>query len=231
MKTEDEKTKRPHEPKGPVQKGEVRLLDHSYDGIQEYDQRLPNWWLFTLYGAIVFSFVYYFFYIQSHVGPNDYQRVQAELNRLQEIQLAGGFDVTDDDIFWEMADNPNTVAQGKEIFTSICVTCHGADMKGITGLGFNLIDEEWVYGARPSQMYQTIYNGIVKDGVQVMPSQVNLGAQGIGSVVAYIISQNNEETLRAAISAQEAGEVEPRDESADDASTPATAAPEGTRNL
>jgi len=49
----------------------VVLLDHEYDGIQEYDQRLPNWWLFTLYGAIVFSVLYWFFHFQSNVAESD----------------------------------------------------------------------------------------------------------------------------------------------------------------
>ncbi|MGF1484703.1 MAG: cbb3-type cytochrome c oxidase N-terminal domain-containing protein [Opitutales bacterium] len=205
----DENVTHAQEAKGPVQKGEIRLLDHSYDGIQEYDQRLPNWWLFTLYGAIVFSFVYYFFSIQSGVGPSDYASVQNELNRLQEIQLAGGFDADDPEVFWDMMRNPDVVAEGREIFETSCVTCHGADMQGIAGLGFNLIDDEWTYGASPPEIYHTVFNGINKDGAQVMqPWGPSLGQQKVGRVVAYVMSQNDEASLRAAIEAQGTETVE-----------------------
>ena len=34
------------------------LLSHQYDGIREYDNDLPKWWLYGFYFTIVFGIVY-----------------------------------------------------------------------------------------------------------------------------------------------------------------------------
>ena len=50
---------------------EPTLRDHVYDGIQEYDQKLPNWWLFTLYIAIAWFVVHWLCYYQLGLGSSD----------------------------------------------------------------------------------------------------------------------------------------------------------------
>ena len=61
-------------PNRPLRKGEVILREHSFDGIQEFDQRLPNWWLYTLYGAIIFAFFYWLILFQFEDGNRDIRK-------------------------------------------------------------------------------------------------------------------------------------------------------------
>lgn len=166
----------------PVQ--EELLRDHVYDGIQEYDQKLPNWWLFTLYGAIAFTIVYWVVLLQSGDARNVYGDIDAEMDRIEAAQLASASDLRDSAQLWAMSTNSSILAKGKDIFATNCVSCHGADLKG--GIGVNLADSEWIHGDQPEQIYATIEDGILAKGMPAWGPI--LGPQAVANVVAYVLS-------------------------------------------
>ncbi|NIP15658.1 MAG: cytochrome C oxidase Cbb3, partial [Pseudomonadales bacterium] len=66
-----------------------QLLDHNYDGIQEYDNPLPRWWLWLFWITIVFSafyFVYYHFG-QGKLAVEAYNEDMVAYYELQAQQL------------------------------------------------------------------------------------------------------------------------------------------------
>ena len=52
---------------------------HDYDGIREFDNPLPQWWLMTFYGAIIFSIGYWFYYHTLEAGQLPMAAYQAEV--------------------------------------------------------------------------------------------------------------------------------------------------------
>ena len=100
-------------PVPPVNPEENQLRPHVYDGIQEYDKRLPNWWLYTLYITIVFWVGYWGYYEWFRVGPTGAQDVSAEMSRIEAARLSTA--QLDDASLWKMSRNAEFVAAGKEI--------------------------------------------------------------------------------------------------------------------
>jgi cytochrome c oxidase cbb3-type subunit 3 len=174
----------------------VILRDHVVDGIQEYDQRLPFWWLCILFGMIVFSLVYWLVLDdRSYEGAKD-NRLEAQLNELATKRLANSIDVTNNDLFWEMSGNPAFVSLGQATYEANCVACHGKELQG--GIGFNLVDAEWVHGSNPAEIYVTIDKGVPAKGMQAWGTL--LGQKRIAEVVAYVLSKNPD--LKAVNAAQ-----------------------------
>lgn len=175
----------PHDPGIPVR-------PHVYDGIREYDQRLPNWWLYTLYGTIAFSIVFWFTYRIARVAPTNETLVEARMAEIAAVKLASSIDVTNDALFWDMSRNPVFVDAGKQTFTSLCVACHLASLKGKgenpTAVGPNLVDQAWIHGGTPKEIYATVAKGVLAKG---MPTwEPVLGQKKTAEVVAYILSHH-----------------------------------------
>jgi cytochrome c oxidase cbb3-type subunit 3 len=172
-------------PDGPPHDEPVR--PHTFDGIQEYDKRLPNWWLATFYGAIVFWVGFWFYYERAHLGPTNAERVEQQLAQIEARKLASAPSL-DDASLWKMSRNALFVDAGRATFNSTCASCHTEKLTG--AIGPNLVDRLWIHGGRPTEVYATITNGVPLKG---MPSWGPvLGAKKISEVAAYILSHHQE---------------------------------------
>lgn len=163
----------------------VVLRDHVYDGIQEYDQKLPNWWLYTLYGAIIFSFVYWYALFQSNVAAPMTAIVRQEVAGIYSANAANAKEVTPDGL-WAMAGDSTMVAAGRDHFAQNCAACHGADMKGIPGNGANLLDAEWLNGRTPLEIYKIVENGLPEKGMVAWGPQ--RGQRFVFEATAFVLS-------------------------------------------
>lgn len=166
---------------------------HSYDGIQEYDKRLPNWWLLTFYGAIVFAVVYWFYFKHSGVAMEDGPRVEAEIAQIEAARLSSGAAKLTDEDLWKMSRNSVVLEAGKATFTTNCVACHLASLKGKaenpSAVGASLIGTKWITGGKPLDLINTVTKGTQR-GMQ--PWGSILGTKKISEVVAYVLSHHQE---------------------------------------
>ena len=158
-----------------------QILGHGdeYDGIEEYDNNLPTWWLGLFYFGVIFGITYTIHYhlIEDRSQTGDYQ---AEL-----VAAEAQWPTPTDE---ELADvSPEDIAAGQEIFATTCVGCHGADLTG--GIGPSLVDEEWIHGSSLADINATVTNGVPDKGMLAWGSI--LGPKKIAQVSAFIHKQAN----------------------------------------
>jgi len=166
-----------------------RLLGHTdeADGIDEYDNPLPDWWLglmwFTVIWAIGYGVHYHFIAERSAEKELAAEMAAAEIRWPAQAVDASQFAVT-----------PEAVAAGQEIYTVNCTVCHGMELEG--GIGPNLVDDEWIHGATVAAVLSTINDGVLDKG---MPNWgALLGPEAVNQVAAYVVSLNDELTDEAA---------------------------------
>jgi cytochrome c oxidase cbb3-type subunit III len=172
---------------------EDQVRHHSFDGIQEYDKRLPNWWLMTLYGAIVFWVGYWAYFEWFRIGLTGPQQVEQAMAQIEATRLASA-PAIDDASLWKMSRNPVFVEAGKATVSANCVACHLASLRGKsenpTAIGPDLTDTAWIHGGRPTEIYNTITQGVLVKGMPTWGPV--LGAKKITETVAYVLSLHQE---------------------------------------
>lgn len=164
---------------------EDRLLDHNYDGIQEYDNPMPRWWLWLFLATIVFSVLYALNVPGVGTGKGriaNYQRDMAAARAKYGAATAAAS--LGDDALIAMSRDAARLADGKQTFTTQCVACHRADGGG--SIGPNLTDAFWIHGARPADILTTVSSGVIDKGMPAW-SQI-LTPDQVSAVVAYVLT-------------------------------------------
>ncbi len=158
---------------------------HEVDGIKEFDNDLPRWWLWVFYGTIGFAVLYWYGYEVTGFADGPKKAYQAEMDRIASEQASKN-PVTPESLL-AMAKDDKKVQQGKDLFVQNCAACHRADGGG--NVGPNLTDAFWLHGGAPQAVYKTVDKGVPEKGMPAWGQQ--LGLARVQAITAYLITIRN----------------------------------------
>lgn len=169
------------------------VREHAFDGITEFDNRLPNWWLWTFYLACIYSVGYWVHYHSLGTGDQPAEAYVAEQRAAAEAIAArlAANPITEQSLL-QLVSEPAFVAAGKRLFEDPqkCAQCHRADGSG--AIGPNLTDDRWIYGGAPMDVFTTILKGreqnLAKGFMGGMQAWESSGLQFVLQTTAYVLS-------------------------------------------
>ncbi|PIE08236.1 MAG: cytochrome-c oxidase, cbb3-type subunit III [Rhodobacterales bacterium] len=152
-------------------KDKVQTTGHEWNGIQEYNNPLPRWWLWIFYATVIWGIGYSIAYpawpLLNKATPGLLEwstraNVAAEMARFKERNAAINAELAAADLttiepgseLYRYAMN-----YGKATFATYCSQCHGSGAAGALGYP-NLLDNDWLWGGDIEEIAYTIRHGI-----------------------------------------------------------------------
>ena len=181
---------------------EAIIIDHGFDGIQELDNALPQWWLSLFYFGVVFCITYMLAYTFTDFAHPyiEYDEEMVYLDERDEL-WASENDITIEGAV-NKSNDPAIVEEGGKIFKQNCVQCHLEGGRG--GIGPNLTDDYWINHEQNEDLFLNIYD-IVYNGAPHNPQMRPFGQRkelsglAIEKVASYVYYINQvEKTLTEA---------------------------------
>ncbi len=167
------------------------LLAHDADGIREFDNALPRWWLYGFYFTIVFAVAYFTNYhllstpLVGRAGLTaEYAEDVARHAASQPKPSPGGATAV------VALTDEKSLEEGREIFqgpTNVCFSCHRADLGGLVGP--NLTDDYWLHGCTPAELVANVKSGFPAKGMLPFGTGQKLTDEQVVQVVSYVISK------------------------------------------
>ena len=169
--------------------GKVETTGHVYDGLEEFNNPMPRWWMWLFYITIVFAIIYLALYpgfgsFAGKLGWRSAGQYQEEV-KLAEAGVGQMFEKYKATDLKALAADSKANAMGERLFLTYCAQCHGSDARGNKGFP-NLADRDWLYGGEPETIKLSILNG--RHG-QMPPMGAAVGSEkDIESVAHYVLS-------------------------------------------
>lgn len=195
--------------KQPIEKQEPDTTGHEWDGIREYNNPLPRWWLWTFYACIVWGIWYVIAYpawplvqgaTAGYKGWSTRANVAAEIAAAETANAEINARLVSADLT-SIATDPDlqgfAVSAGAAVFKTWCAQCHGSGAAGAKGYP-NLLDNDWLWGGSIEEIHATIAHGIrnaddADARYSEMPAFGELLEPGqIDQVVNYVMSLSGE---------------------------------------
>lgn len=194
-----------------TEKGEILLRPHEFDGIREYDQMLPRWWLTIFFASILFFPGYWIAYYQLGWFRSDGEAVSsrlAEIEKTKAKELEAMLAKLDDkSLVTVWAADEAVVAAGRETYAANCIACHGQDLTASIALGggesvalpgLSLKDKTWKYGPKPMDVFNLIHDGTPADsaghnGARMEAWGLKFPPMKIVELTAFLIHENPED--------------------------------------
>ncbi len=194
------------------QKPEVATTGHSWDGIEEYDNPMPRWWLWTFYACIIWAFGYMLLFpawpLVSQATPG-ILGYSTRANVAEEIE---GFEARNAEWFDRLVETELTeiladedlnrfaTQAGAAVFRAHCSQCHGSGAAGVQASGYpNLLDDDWLWGGTIEDIHYTVNHGIRNEtDLDARWSQMPafgeiLSNEEIDQVVQYVRAMSGQE--------------------------------------
>lgn len=155
-------------------------FDHDYDGIQEYDNPLPRWWLWLFVGSIFFAIAYVPYY---HFGPGKLP-TEVHAAEMEAWNLLHPPTPLPAEAELEILESASLLASGQSLFTTRCAACHAPDGGG--QVGPNLTDDYSIHGYSREAIVKVIHDGVPAKGMIAWGDQ--LSRDELYAVSLYVYS-------------------------------------------
>lgn len=185
----------------------IETVGHEWDGIEELNNPLPRWWVWTTYMTIIFSIGYMIVYpalpmlksgTEGLWGWSSRGQLAEEMKAGAALRKEASDAIAATPLEALIKDEklmPLAIAGGAAAFKQNCVQCHGSGAAGSEGYP-NLKDEDWLWGGTITDIHTTLEHGIrASDYPQTRTSLMpSFGKDGIltpaqvGDTTAYVLS-------------------------------------------